>query len=228
MVLDEYIERLEREVENKRYFLRESHGALQDLVERKQHGGSTVHSRRVAVSDAVWREVMQRPMYLPERQDPIGLNLLTVRLEGRDASMEEWMRCERQMVELQRTYLEDIKGLNAAMGETIAEFERNPPAGSAEDRRAAGAEQRTLSELETDNEAVRYELASFIQQYMVPNDPDHTSEAQMMSLLTPLLNGEEMEADRARETAPALYRLLLRANLLELNSDKVKLLDLSV
>lgn len=228
-VLDEYIDRLEHEVENKRYFLRESRDALRDLVEEKQRGGSTIHSRRVAINDKVWSEVMARPMYLPERNDPIGLNLVSTRLEARDESMEDWLKYERQMVELQKNYLEEIKVTNGAMEETIAEFRARPPENPHHDTVSNENQNTTstLQELRTQNAQHLQDLQRFVQKYLAPNDPDQTSPDEMMSFLAELLEGAAIPKETAIGKAPSLYRLLLRSNMLQESGDTVKLLDLS-
>nr|CAO98779.1 component of the kinetochore [Nakaseomyces delphensis] len=231
-VLDEYIERLEHEVENKRYFLQQSREALGKLIEEKQRGGSTIHSRRVSIKDQVLKELMERPMYLPERHDPIGLNLVSTRLESRDETMVHWLSRERQLVDLQKQYLDDLKVINGTMEDTIEEFRNNPPENSHDPAATGeslntGNTEETLQELRLENKKCLNDLKEFVHQYMAPNDPDQTQATEMMSLLTTLLDGEAMPIESALAKAPSLYRLLLRANLLHVFTDSIKLLDLS-
>lgn len=224
-IIDEYTAVLEREIENKRYFLKESHDALRDLIESKAerlNGAGSVQGRRSAINKDVWQKFIEKPMYLPERQDPIGLNLVSARLREKTESMGPWLEVEKEIVHVEETYLNSLRQLNAAMQDTIAEFRKNPP----KPREELVSKDYSLSSLKTQHESLHKELKEFVTRYLEPNAPENTSAEEMLQLISTLVQGKTLDKDQFKNSQ-SLFRLLMKGMLLEnTDTDSYKLIDL--
>ena len=72
--LEFYKDRLKEEIENKKYFLKQASDAIKDLDQNYEN---------LNEDKKQWQEFLRKPMFYPDRSDPLGIALASVQLSAR-------------------------------------------------------------------------------------------------------------------------------------------------
>ncbi|EHN01604.1 Mcm22p [Saccharomyces cerevisiae x Saccharomyces kudriavzevii VIN7] len=123
-VLDVYIKNLENQIGNKRYFLNQTRSAIEEIRSR------SVDSAGKAVDPEIFTELLKKPMFLPERADPIGFSLMSNFLSSRAQSSSDWLSVmndqsidTKTIVSLQENINSDLEELLRKLQHQLADLD---------------------------------------------------------------------------------------------------------
>lgn len=218
-LLEVYIDTIEQQIDNKTLFIKQARDAIESL----QTGGMDVHS----INPEQWQSFMKRPMFFPERSDPIGLSLASTGLVSRQRSSEEWL----EHMEVQLKDMEAMIGSQQKVNqeitvllELLTQKLETPP---NDNRMQETPVQR--------NRRLRTGLTKFIEDFLSLDLADSRNTAEevcndLMVVIERLINYDtNLKTTDFPPSTKGLFRLLLRGNLITLNEvgDKhyVKLID---
>lgn len=201
--LEFYKDRLKEEIENKKYFLKQASDAIKDLDQNYENLNEDKQQ---------WQEFLQKPMFYPDRSDPLGIALASVQLSARRLT-------SKQVVESPTlTDLENMvfhqRSLNADMAllrNSLLERSTRPSDDTTE--RIETSQQR--------HERLQAILKGLTEEYLAVDLVDvETQTATLMedmySIIQRLVNYDEtLKMSDFRHSCMGLYRLLLRGNLIE-------------
>ncbi|QLG73059.1 hypothetical protein HG535_0E01430 [Zygotorulaspora mrakii] len=223
-LLEVYIKSLEEQVETKKYFLKQAKEAINTLEKSSR-------SRKI-ISDEEWQRFLKKPMYFPERSDPIGLSLASVGLRTRRDTSFEWikymenhLKAMEEIIQYQKNANHDITVLTALLEQGIDKSKQG----------SFDAEvYPTTPKME--NQQLLLQTEQFIRTYLsvdMVNAEDVGTDIydEVMALIKRLINYDKtLKVTDFHHGSRSLYRLLLRSNLIEVESDEkgekhIKLLD---
>lgn len=219
-LLEVYTKSLEAQIENKKYFLKQAQDAIEAL-------SLEPNPENPAVS---WHELLKRPMFYPERSDPIGLSLASVSQTSRKETTEEWINYMDGHLAMLKCMVEDQKQTNHDLNILIELLQRRPQHANSSDR-----EMTTLLP-EARNQQLLADLKDFIKNYLsvdIVNAEDAGSDLSdiIFSLIMRLIDRDKtLQVTDFHYCSMGLYRLLLRSNLITIiesgdNTRRVELLD---
>ncbi|CAI4044043.1 hypothetical protein SKDZ_10G3300 [Saccharomyces kudriavzevii ZP591] len=206
-VLDVYIKNLENQIGNKRYFLNQTRSAIEEIRSR------SVDSAGKAVDPEIFTELLKKPMFLPERADPIGFSLMSNFLSSRAQSSSDWLSVmndqsidTKTIVSLQENINSDLEELLRKLQHQLADLDNK---------------KQDLAHIKTPkdrNKELWTSLNDFVEKFLVPN-LDNSEESidnltREITLLLKRLIEHDITLtlnDFSSKTMP-LYRLLLRGN----------------
>ncbi|CAR26390.1 ZYRO0B08580p [Zygosaccharomyces rouxii] len=218
-LLEVYINTIEQQIDNKKFFVKQARDAIGSL----QTGGMDVHS----ISSEQWQNFMKRPMFFPERSDPIGLGLASTGFVSRQQSSEQWLEHMEVQLNDMQTMIRNQQQMNHEMTvllELLLHKLETP------------SEDNTIQETPVQrNHTLRNELKNFIRDFLSLDlaDSQNTAEqvcSDVMVVIERLINYDtNLTTTDFPPSTKGLFRLLLRGNLITLNEvgDKryVKLTD---
>lgn len=195
-----YKEALEREIENKKYFLKQAHSAIESLA--------TSDLGLVEDKDE-WREFLKKPMFFPDRSDPIGLNLVSIEQQQRLKTSKEVLGIQQlneleELVDFQRSLNSDLE-LFYSM---LLRREREPTLREQEE--SVSRRNTKLFEI----------LKRLIKEYIMidisaPLNRSSETADEVWTMMLHLLNGENLNVREFRGATAGFYRMLLRSGLIE-------------
>ncbi|SCV01686.1 LAME_0G17832g1_1 [Lachancea meyersii CBS 8951] len=205
-----YQESLEREIENKEYFLKQARNALEAL----QKNGS---EKTLNDDPDLWNSFLEKPMFFPDRSDPAGLSLASYELRQRLESSQQYLQEEPLEP------LEEMLGVQKTLNDGLQELEY------LLSQRLKGSKtcnfQRTYqSSLSRNSELwaiLKLLLENFVAVDLSPKGLDTDLVAEnMFKLMERLVKKREKVAAKDFEgQCSGLYRILLRANFIRKTDD---------
>lgn len=216
-LLQVYVDSLESQIESKRDFLKQVQGVIDDVA-------------TPVVPEGDWKDLLAKPLFRPERSDPIGLSMASVSQTTRLESTKAWIaHMEDHIPRLEATVVKQ-KGMNYDLEVLIELLEKK-----LESMTSQAVRERALSPEER-NQQLWDSLEHFVKNYLsvdLVDAEDAGSDlfAEIFPLIKRLLEGDEtLKASDFHNCSRGLYRLLLRSNLIDVveapNSVRyVKLLD---
>lgn len=222
-----YIKTLENQIENKRYFLEQTEAAISKLQNSNSNDPQPI-------SNEIVQELMKKPMFFPERSDPIGLSLATTSLLTRQKTSEEAineMESNITNIETMNKYQKTVNtDLKALIG-MLEQKSNGSPSNSQENSYQPPMERNRLlwDSLDSFNkEYISVDLADL-------EDGDDTDVYDHMNaLLIKLIQYDTtLKVADFHPYCRGLYRLLLKSNIIVLEEKEdgnryVKLLDFSI
>ena len=224
---NDYVNALETQLENKTVFLKQSQESLRKL--RRKFKADNADATPVAVDKETWKAFMKKPMMFVEKSDPIGLSLADSSVRMRNETSRDWAelvsgseldykRGLEEMINSQRSVNKDLETLVR-----LLEHGDEGQEGSLEHIPVAA----TLS----DKNASLWASLSKLCSEVLCRDSEDPSEVE--SVLKRLVQYDAVLSVSDFNGTPELerlYRLLLRANLLDpefspSSSGHVRLLD---
>lgn len=209
--LEFYKDRLKEEIENKKYFLKQASDAIKDLDQNYENLNEDKQQ---------WQEFLQKPMFYPDRSDPLGIALASVQLSARRLTSKQVVESPtltdlENMVFHQRSLNADMALLRNSL------LKRSTRASNDTTERVETSQQR--------HERLQAILKGLTEEYLAVDLVDvETQTATLMedmySIIQRLVNYDEtLKMSDFRHNCMGLYRLLLRGNLIEklpLNENK--------
>ncbi|GCE97347.1 hypothetical protein ZYGM_004902 [Zygosaccharomyces mellis] len=218
-LLEVYIDTIEQQVDNKTFFIKQARDAIKSL----RTGGMNDYS----INLQQWQSFMKRPMFFPERSDPIGLSLASTGLVTRQQSSEQWLEDMEVQLNDMQTMIRNQQQVNQEMTVLLELLIQKSEIPSDNNPIQENAIQR--------NRRLRTGLAKFIQESLSLDlaDSQNTTEevcSDLMTVIERLINYDtNLKTTDFPPSTKGLFRLLLRGNLITLNEvgDKryVKLID---
>lgn len=218
-LLEVYIDTIEQQVDNKTFFIKQARDAIKSL----RTGGMNDYS----INLQQWQSFMKRPMFFPERSDPIGLSLASTGLVTRQQSSEQWLEDMEVQLNDMQTMIRNQQQVNQEMTVLLELLIQKSEIPSDNNPIQENAIQR--------NRRLRTGLAKFIQESLSLDlaDSQNTTEevcGDLMTVIERLINYDtNLKTTDFPPSTKGLFRLLLRGNLITLNEvgDKryVKLID---
>lgn len=218
-LLEVYIDTIEQQVDNKTFFIKQARDAIKSL----RTGGMNDYS----INLQQWQSFMKRPMFFPERSDPIGLSLASTGLVTRQQSSEQWLEDMEVQLNDMQTMIRNQQQVNQEMTVLLELLIQKSEIPSDNNPIQENAIQR--------NRRLRTGLAKFIQESLSLDlaDSQNTTEevcSDLMTVIERLINYDtNLKTTDFPPSTKGLFRLLLRGNLITLNKvgDKryVKLID---
>lgn len=214
-----YINSLEQQIEDKRFFLLQARNAIESL----QNGGNGEH----LITPEQWQDFLKKPMFFPERTDPIGLSLASASFITRQKTSEEWLEHTEKELGHMQTMIRDQEQINQNMLVLIELLEQKS------DRAFANA---LMSEsLLQRNRRLLRELEEFVENYLAldmanAENSNETVYRDTMEILSRLIRYDtHLKTTDFPQSTKGLFRLLLRSNLIALEDEEsaryVRLLD---
>ena len=226
-LLQVYIETLEHQIANKKYFLEQTDKAIAKLK------SALAPDTREKLTNEKWQTFLENPMFFPERSDPIGLSLASTSLRTRKGTSKDVINILTTKTEkissltmYQRQINDDVEILIDLLQKKI---KLEKPSESIE---------RYISPLEK-NKELRNLLNTFVKEFLsidLANTDDSYPESltlRINELLEKLIQYDPaLTTDDFNPDCKDLYRLLLKSNIIDLGKNingnrYVKLLDFS-
>lgn len=216
-LLQVYVESLESQIESKRDFLRQ----VQDVI-----GGIS----GPAEPEGDWKDLLAKPLFRPERSDPIGLCMASVSHTTRLETTKEWITDMESHIPRLEAMLENQKRMNYDLGVLIELLEKKL------DSLTSPTVKKSPQSPEARNEQLWNELEHFVKNYLSVDlvdaeDAGKDLFSDVFPLIKRLLDGDgTLKATDFHHCSKGLYRLLLRSNLINVREGPngvkyVKLLD---
>lgn len=214
-----YINSIEQQIEDKKFFLSQARNVVKSL---RSEG-----SRPRIISLEQWQDFLKKPMFFPERSDPIGLNMVSASLVSRQTTTEEWLHyMEEKLIHMQ-TMIGDQEHINRDMLILIELLEQRPQISLVNSPTLESPSQR--------NHRLHLELEDFVKNYIALDLADageSTEEVQrdLIILLSRLVHYDRyLKTTDFQKSTRGLFRLLLRSNLITIHKERniryVRLLD---
>ncbi|QLQ79980.1 hypothetical protein HG537_0C06290 [Torulaspora globosa] len=212
-----YVESLESHIHLKRDLLKQVQNATDEVPEAIEPKGD-------------WKELLSKPLFRPDRSDPIGLSLASVSQTTRLESTKKWINeKEKRLVELEQM-IRDQKDLNNDLVVLIDLLNRKL------ETMAITSEKQRPRMPEEVNRQLLSSLEEFVKKILSVDmvDAEHAGDdlsEEVFALIMRLLNHDEtLEVADFHKCSKKLFRLLLRSNLITVtdspnNVRHVKLLD---
>ncbi|CDH11365.1 related to Central kinetochore subunit MCM22 [Zygosaccharomyces bailii ISA1307] len=218
-LFETYINSIEQQIEDKQFFLSQARNVVESL---RSEGN---RSRNITLEQ--WQDFLKKPMFFPERSDPIGLNMVSASLVSRQTSTEEWLHYMEEKLNHMQTMIGDQEGINRDMLVLIELLEQRPKIALVNIPTQESPSQR--------NQRLRLELEDFVKNYIaldLADAGDSTEEVQrdLFLLLSRLVHYDKyVKTTDFQKSTKGLFRLLLRSNLITIykegNARYVRLLD---
>lgn len=218
-LFETYINSIEQQIEDKRFFLSQA----KNVVESLRNEGN--RSRNITL--AQWQDFLKKPMFFPERSDPIGLNMVSASLVSRQTTTEEWLHYMEEKLDHMQAMIGDQEHINRDMLVLIELLEQRP--------KITLVNIPTLESPSQRNQRLHLELEDFVKNYIALDLADagnSTEEVQrdLILLLSRLVHYDKyLKTTDFQKSTKGLLRLLLRSNLItvykERNARYVRLLD---
>lgn len=218
--LEVYVDTLEQQIEDKKFFIKQARDALESLHD----SGLTAYS----ISSEKLQSFMKRPMFFPERSDPIGLSLTSASLSSRQESSEHWLEDTKIQLDDMGTMIRDQQQINHEMTVLLELLQQKleiPPIENHE------IEENAVQR----NKRLRNELSAFVQDFLSLDLADSVDSAEQvyrdfMAVIERLINYDtNLKTTDFPPSTRGLFRLLLRGNLITLHDvggeSYVKFLD---
>lgn len=219
-----YIRSLRDHLENKKYFLRQAKDAIGSLQTRSNDDH--------LMSDGKWQALLKKPMFFPERSDPIGLSLLSVSMATRKETSLKWLEYMSNHLQEVSDLVKYQKNTNRKLLVLVELLEQ----------RISLLEQVTkktpiMPKSPTEyNQHLLKSLDEFVKSYLAIDMGDAEDAGfdiydDIMSIIKRLVNYDTtLKISDFHHSSKCFYRLLLRSNLIELENKEdgeryVKLLD---
>lgn len=209
-----YIKTLETHIENKTVFLKQSTESIKKLRRDNKNGD------KYSVNSDTWKTFTKKPVMYTEKSDPIGLSLADVSISMRNETSLDWIEL---MAGKQFNYQENLKAmitqqqrLNQDLETLIQLLEQEEPKLN---------DIPVSSSLVSQNQALWLSLQRFVQTVLIKDQQKAEETIEIVNRLIRydlLLNIDDF---RGAEDLERLYRLLIRANLLEIRQNSVRLID---
>ncbi|PTN14929.1 Mcm22p [Saccharomyces cerevisiae] len=208
-VLDVYIKNLENQIGNKRYFLKQAQGAIDEITKR------SLDTEGKPVNSEVFTELLRKPMFFSERADPIGFSLTSNFLSLRAQSSSEWLSLMNDQSVDQKAMLWLQNNINSDLKELLRKLQHQMTIMDSKKQDHAHIRTRKAR-----NKELWDSLADFLKGYLVPNLDDNDESIDSLTNEVMLLMKRLIEHDLnltlndfSSKTIP-IYRLLLRANII--------------
>ncbi|SCU78847.1 LADA_0A08064g1_1 [Lachancea dasiensis] len=227
-----YKRSLIREIENKEYFLQQTTELLAELREREPDSGSNEEPK-------LWEEFLKRPMFFPDRSDPVGVSLAFCENRNRLNLNRQFLESnESQSLTMLQQVLEIQESLNQGLA-TLLELLSARLTGEMRHQRASNDENDARPEItdsiETQNnklwDILNLLVGRFVAVDLCPPDADPQAIAsEMRATLTHMIKKSGVVyMKNFQGPSSGLYRLLLKAKLVSTSEDgaTVKLQDFS-
>lgn len=218
-LLEVYIDTIEQQVDNKTFFIKQARDAIESL----RTGGMDDYS----INLQQWQSFMKRPMFFPERSDPIGLSLASTGLVTRQQSSEQWLEDTEVQLNDMQTMIRNQQQVNQEMTVLLELLIQKSDIPSDNNPIQENAIQR--------NRRLRTGLAKFVRESLSLDlaDSQNTTEevcSDVMTVIERLINYDtNLKTTDFPPSTKGLFRVLLRGNLITLKEvgDKryVKLID---
>lgn len=218
-LLEVYIDTIEQQVDNKTFFIKQARDAIESL----RTGGMDDYS----INLQQWQSFMKRPMFFPERSDPVGLSLASTGLVTRQQSSEQWLEDTEVQLNDMQTMIRNQQQVNQEMTVLLELLIQKSDIPSDNNPIQENAIQR--------NRRLRTGLAKFVRESLSLDlaDSQNTTEevcSDVMTVIERLINYDtNLKTTDFPPSTKGLFRLLLRGNLITLKEvgDKryVKLID---
>ncbi|SCU80723.1 LANO_0B00980g1_1 [Lachancea nothofagi CBS 11611] len=201
-----YERSLEREIDNKEYFLQQVTDALAKL---KSSGPDT----KLNSDQDLWIEFLGKPMFSPDRSDPIGLSLAFCENRTRLKTSREYLESDsleplREILATQESLNQGVQTLTTLLNQRLSE---NSP--QLHDRQQDGPETRNSNLWRI----LHTLIENFVAIDLCPDGADSDLVAErMQNLMKRLIKRDESLTanDFEGNYSSGLYRLLLRSNCL--------------
>ena len=208
-VLDVYIKNLENQIGNKRYFLKQAQGAIDEITKR------SLDTEGKPVNSEVFTELLRKRMFFSERADPIGFSLTSNFLSLRAQSSSEWLSLMNDQSVDQKAMLLLQNNINSDLKELLRKLQHQMTIMDSKKQDHAHIRTRKAR-----NKELWDSLADFLKGYLVPNLDDNDESIDSLTNEVMLLMKRLIEHDLnltlndfSSKTIP-IYRLLLRANII--------------
>lgn len=218
-LLEVYIDTIEQQVDNKTFFIKQARDAIESL----RTGGMDDYS----INLQQWQSFMKRPMFFPERSDPVGLSLASTGLVTRQQSSEQWLEDTEVQLNDMQTMIRNQQQVNQEMTVLLELLIQKSDIPSDNNPIQENAIQR--------NRRLRTGLAKFVRESLSLDlaDSQNTTEevcSDVMTVIERLINYDtNLKTTDFPPSTKGLFRVLLRGNLITLKEvgDKryVKLID---
>lgn len=203
-----YVKSLEREISNKEYFLRQAEDALEVLRREESipKEGSTS-----------WNDFLEKPMFCPERSDPIGLCLAFSGHRSRLQESREFLKMHslvalKEALELQKSLNEGLESFSGLLRTRLKKLTK-----SKKPVAPKSAEQRNVAL----KEIMKILVDSFVATDLAAMGSDTDLVArEMQELIRRLIRLEILNQADFRPRCTGLYRLLKKANIIEEDHSK--------
>lgn len=216
-VMQVYIDSLESQIAYKRDFLRQVQDAIDSIS-------------APAIPEGDWKELLEKPLYRPERSDPIGLCMASVSHTTRLHTTKKWIEHMDDSMPQVEGMIKDQREINHELEILIELLERKSV--SMVSKIIPNASRTP----EARNQQLWNELQDFVKNYLAvdmadPEDAGNDLFPDVFSLLKRLLRDDDtLKSTDFRHCSQGLYRLLLRGNLITVTKSQngakyVKLLD---
>ncbi|CEP60978.1 Mcm22p LALA0_S02e04016g [Lachancea lanzarotensis] len=205
-----YQQSLQREIESKEYFLKQAKAALQ--LQRNS-------SDQILKDDiGLWNSFMEKPMFFPDRSDPLGWSLASCELRNRLKSNEQYLELEpleplRETLKLQERLNTGLETLEALLKSRL-EGHQNA---KTKRRSSISAESCNVKLWDILNLLIRNFVA--VDLSSKGSDIDQVA-ATMLDVLKHLLQVDrKVSVEEFSGQCSGLYRILLRANCIRKSKD---------
>lgn len=218
-LLEVYIDTIEQQIEDKTFFINQA----KNVIESLQANGIDMHS----INSEQWQSFLKRPMFFPERSDPIGLSLASTSFVSRQQSSEQWLEHTRVQLNDMQGLIREQQQLNQEMTvllELLIQKLEIPP------------DDNPVPETSVQrNHRLRAELAKFTKDFLSLDLADSQNSADEVyndatAIFERLINYDtNLKTTDFPPSTKGLFRLLLRGNLITLKEvggeRHVKLID---
>lgn len=203
--LDDYVKTLETQLENKLVFLKQSRDSLKRL--RREYKTDVEPQE---IDPEVWKLFMRKPVMYVEKSDPIGLSLADINISLQNETSLEWMELMNYHRDTLQQTINTQKNLNKDLTTLITLLEQE----DSDNQDMVQSIPATSSSLRQ-NEQLRNSLRSFTQQVLCENTDDIATVNSIIDRLIRYDLSLSVSDFRSSNSTERLYRLLVKASLLE-------------
>lgn len=200
-MLETYRESLETQIYVKRDLLKQVRKAIDELP-------------AVVESEGSWRELLSKPLFRPDRSDPIGLSLASVSQTTRLETTKTWIEEKERHLSSLESMLRDQRDANKELIVLTDLLEHKLEGMSSKDQKENSKKPAVL------NDELLRNLEDFTKNVLAVDLVDaeeagNDLSEEVFSLILRLLNHDDtLEVIDFHNCSKKLYRLLLRSNLI--------------
>lgn len=213
-LLEVYRSLLETQIQNKRYFLKQAQDVISSLPSQ-----DITDMDKNKVDPDTFQSLLEKPMFLPERSDPIGLSLMNTSMTKRIKTTQESiiaitesLEQDQQLIEYHVQMNKGLEELSKGLAKKGMEFEQDDCSNNSVDL------------LDT-NKKLHSALNDIVTKYISTDGEDTVIANQLLERLTSYDDTLNIDDFVSSHSGSIILKILRRYNLLEENEFNVKLLE---